>query len=76
MVKTRKIAKENDRLLSLCRPMTVRLTRDVFSKYDGSKGKINRGEINSSVLTETVALNLRPRDIVGKQNGEFFSFFE
>lgn len=70
MVKTRKVAKQNDRLLSLCRSVTVRLTREIFSSYERLEGKRNQEKTTSSVLEATVSMNLRSRYNNKKLNGE------
>lgn len=79
MVKTRKIAKENDRLLSLCRPVNVHLTRTVFTSHKRSKNaensmKSNQSETESKAVISAVKILSHPssqtRNFIGELNGE------
>lgn len=75
MAKTRKITKENEKLLSMCRSVTIRLTRADFSSYKRSKLMSNIVKSNASASVE-VSRNLRTRLDDKKMSGEynFFSF--
>lgn len=76
MAKTRKITKENEKLLSMCRSVTIRLTRADFSSYERSKLMPNIVKSNASASTVEVSRNLRTRLDDKKMSGEyiFFSF--
>lgn len=56
MVITRKTAKKNGKLLSICRPVIVRLTRESFKSYEISNSKVKIDKSSSRV-----AVSSKPR---------------